>query len=87
MMSLPRKLLAILGCNLATHPIVFFLIPRLVDHFNGRFVDSLVIAEVFAPVVEALLLWKLLRLSAGRATLTSMAANLCSWSVGVYLIK
>ncbi|MEQ1721843.1 MAG: hypothetical protein ABL930_01615 [Pseudobdellovibrio sp.] len=72
--------------NFATHPIVFFLIPLILLQFNATYLHYLVIAEVFAPLVEALLLIYAYKVGYGRAFLAGIAANLFSWSLGIYWV-
>lgn len=80
--SLRQILLINLVVNLATHPIVFFGIPLLL--INGTYLQYLIIAEIFAPAVEAWLLFQIFKIRPGRAILAALLANLFSWGVGVY---
>ena len=70
--------------NLATHPVVFFTIPLILTQLNATYLHYLVVAEIFAPLVEALVLFKVYKISLGRAVLAALCANLFSWSVGIY---
>ena len=70
--------------NLATHPVVFFIIPLILTQLNATYLHYLVVAEIFAPLVEALVLFKVYKISLGRAVLAALCANLFSWSVGIY---
>jgi hypothetical protein len=73
--------------NLATHPAVSFLIPRICAATESRLVDYVLWAEIFAPVVEALLLWKIARVNLGRAAVAALIANLLSWWAGIVLLE
>jgi hypothetical protein len=81
-----KKFLAIVLCNLATHPAVCFLIPYLVSLFHGSYASSLVVGEVFAPLLEGYLLYQIWRVRFARAMTWSIVANLFSWWVGVYFL-
>jgi hypothetical protein len=72
--------------NFATHPVVFFLIPLIIMQYNATYLHYLVIAEVFAPLVEAIILAYFYRISCKRAFLAAIAANLFSWSLGIYWV-
>ena len=71
--------------NMATHPVVFWLIPRVLVRGHASTLATILVSEVFAPVVEAGLLvggwgypW---RVAAGVA----ITANLFSWWSGQFL--
>ena len=49
--------------NLATHPVVFFIIPLILTQLNATYLHYLVVAEIFAPLVEALVLFKVYKIS------------------------
>lgn len=72
--------------NLATHPIVFYIIPLILMQLNSTYLHYLITAEIFAPLTEALILYRFYRLSPGRALIAAICANLFSWSLGVYWI-
>ena len=76
--------LAIAALNLATHPLVFFAIPRAVSSLGGHNSTSLLVAEIFAPAVEALLLWRIRGGSAWSSLAYALAANLLSWSTAYF---
>lgn len=78
-------LLLILGLNLATHPIVVFVMPRISLMLGQSSLFDVSSSEVFAPVVEALLLWRVGRFPMVWAIPVAIAANLCSWWLGSYL--
>lgn len=84
--SLVEMLQIDLILNLATHPVVFFLIPIIIMQFGATYLNYLVIAEVFAPLTEALILGYFYKISYSRAFLAAIAANLFSWSIGIYWI-
>src|SRR4051812_41063652 len=48
--------LAALALNLATHPVIVFAMPWLVSRLEGTSAESLLCSELFAPLVEAILL-------------------------------
>ncbi len=79
-----RFLSAVVLCNLATHPIVCFGIPFLMSLVHGNYGQGLAVGEVFAPVVEALLLIGVWKVPQARAWTLSILANLFSWWVGIY---
>ena len=73
--------------NLATHPIIFILFPMVLPKLGDfNYLNYLVAAEIFATVVEALLLIKVFKLKIGWAVVSAAAANLFSWSLGVFWI-
>lgn len=73
--------------NLATHPIIFILFPMILPRLGEfNYLNYLVAAEIFAPLVESILLAKVFKLKIGWAVVSAVAANLFSWSVGVYWI-
>lgn len=73
--------------NLATHPIIFILFPMVLPKLGDfNYLNYLVAAEIFAPLVESLLLIKVFKLKIGWAVVSAAAANLFSWSLGVYWI-
>jgi hypothetical protein len=75
----------ILVLNLATHPIVFFIFPLLLEKAGSDILTYIWTAELFAFAIEALLLKFRYRYSWTMAILTSGLANLFSWSVGIWL--
>ena len=75
----------VFALNLATHPIVTFVIPRLLVRFGTPFYAYISVAELFAPVVEALLLRYWARYPWKWALLASCFANLISWWIGTYV--
>lgn len=72
--------------NLATHPAVFFVIPIILTELNATYLHYLLVAEIFAPVIEALILHKFYKLGLGRSFAAAVCANLFSWSLGIYWI-
>jgi hypothetical protein len=77
------------AANLATHPFVFFLIPKLFD----RYVSAALFSEAFAPSVEMIIAYFVLvrsktcrtRTEAARRSLWILAANLYSWELGMFI--
>jgi hypothetical protein len=76
---------AILGVNLATHPAVVFLLPLLAARLEISYACYLASAEIFATVIEALLLRWVFRFSMQTAFIVSIVANLFSWWIGLSL--
>lgn len=72
--------------NLATHPIVFFVFPYMSGKGDWTFTTYLLVAEVFAPIVEAVILKFLFKLPVQKAAMAAILANLFSWTVGVLLL-
>lgn len=80
-----REILKInLIINLATHPIVYFGFPLLFSKLQYNYFQYLVVAEIFAPAIEALLLKKIYHFSWKIAITAAVLANLFSWTIGVY---
>ncbi len=82
-------LAALFGANLATHPLVFFVIPR----FFGNYLPAALFSEAYAGFGEMAIAWLLLSARGARrpkkeawpAVLWILAANLFSWEVGMFL--
>lgn len=85
LMSFKRKAAAALVVNVATHPLIFFVFPLLLKSLGGTYFQYLVAAEVFAPVAEALVLWKAFGVGFKRAGTAALIANLFSWGIGALL--
>lgn len=81
-LSTQKILLAIVALNLLSHPIVYFVFPELADQYGVSFGEYVLIAELFAPLVEGLALWKVFKIPARRAWMIALAANVFSWLVG-----
>ncbi|MBC7464537.1 MAG: hypothetical protein H7256_00970 [Bdellovibrio sp.] len=71
--------------NLATHPFIFIMLPLILVRFEFNYFQYLVVAEIFAPLVEALILNQLFKVRWQTAVVASLVANLISWTVGVLL--
>lgn len=72
-----------LVANLATHPLVFLVMPHMFSDWG----TYLVVAECFALIVEAPIIWLGLRPQPGmRALASSALANGSSYLVGMALI-
>lgn len=81
---LGRILATALGANALTHPVVFLVLPRWIADWG----TYLVVAEAFALVVEAPVIWLGLRPEPGLRSLSSSAlANGASYLVGMALIS
>ena len=87
MNSLNPLFRALLFCNLATHPIVCFGIPGILEKTGGSYGLGLLIGEIFAPLTEAFILCKFFRIHPRSAILGSIFANLFSWWSGIYLLS
>ncbi len=70
--------------NIATHPLIYLGMPLIFSKWNITYLQYLIIAEVFAPVVEAILLRKIFHTSWRTAIYSAAFANLFSWTIGVY---
>lgn len=71
--------------NLATHPIVTFVLPRIANRLELQNVYGILIEETFAPVIETLALRKLTQLTLAQSALISFSANLFSFWVGTLI--
>ncbi len=80
------RLLGLGIANLATHPIVYFLLPWLFSKQAIEWKYYLLTAEIFAPIAEAIILSVFFKIGWGRSILLMLAANLFSWGLGVYLL-
>jgi hypothetical protein len=79
-----RRFVIALVANLATHPIVWFVIPTL--GLNGMV--SLVIAETWAVVIEWIVYFVALpTMTLGRALGVSAVANGVSFGIGLLLFQ
>ena len=78
--ALWQRLVVAFLCSLVTHPAVWFVFPRLVDAYS-QYVWMVVLAESFAVVVEAGILWRFgLRVHAALGA--SFLINMTSMSLG-----
>jgi hypothetical protein len=77
----------ILLLNLATHPIVFWVIPFAMELLGKNIMAYVLTGEVFAPVVEALILQFWARYPWKYAWITAIAANLFSWWFGLWVLS
>jgi hypothetical protein len=84
-LTIPKIIEQILILNLATHPVVFFVFPYFVEGAGSDVFTYIWTAELFAFVIEALILKYRYRYSWALAILTSGLANLFSWTVGIWL--
>ena len=75
----------ILILNLATHPIVFWVIPFVFNYFSLNALSYIVTAEMFALIIEMFILKFAFKVSWSRSFVASLCANLFSWSMGVWL--
>lgn len=82
----PARWQAVVLLNLATHPIVYFAVPRLVAWQTGSYAQALTLGETFAPLAEAAGLRAFWAMPWPRALLAAAAANLISWWSGIYIL-
>ena len=99
--SLRRRVLAGLWLTACTYPIVILVLPLLIESHYGR-TAYVITAESFAPLAECLLFWMAFDAEREPAPPTTVralsfsdtfrdmaavvAANLCSWLLGGWLI-
>jgi hypothetical protein len=84
-LGLLRSTQILILCNLATHPLVTFGFPWLAQSFNWNTAQSSLAKEIFAPLVESLLIRRLGKLGWTESFALGVAANLFSWWVGTKL--
>lgn len=77
-----RVLGAILFVNLVTHPLMSFLFADWAQKGSWREIDYIGTSELFAFLVEALLIRLFLRQPWWRSALAAFGANLFSWWLG-----
>ena len=78
--------LTTLLCNLATHPIVYLIVPYLGKHYGISYGNMLGIAEVFAPLTEILLMTMVFKNKKKSTWALIILGNIFSWGVGIYLV-
>ena len=79
------RIAQILILNLATHPLVIYGFPFFMSLLDRPHWETVFLSEMFAWILEALLLTRFFGYSTGRAVKISMSANLVSWWVGLYV--
>ncbi len=84
--KIPKILEINLVVNLATHPIIFFIVPMIIMQFKATYLHYVIVAKIFAPVVEAVILFYFYKITFRKAALSAVCANLFSWAVGIYWI-
>lgn len=80
-----RRGLAIFALNLATHPLVTWGWPFLFAKLGRSYGELVLASEIFAPLVEMLILHFAFHQSWRRSALVAIAANLFSWWVGPFV--
>lgn len=85
--KLKSMLSAVFSLNLATHPIVVFVIPIWFEYLHKDYGTTLFFSEIFAIAVEAYLLIYIWKISKAKSFFASIIANLFSWWLGVYLLR
>ncbi len=79
---LARRLALSVYANLATHPVVWFVVPTLIPHWA----TATLVSEIWAWVAEAAFYRLTLRAAGWRAAVgLSLAANLSSFGLGLAL--
>ena len=73
-------------CNILSHPIIYFIFPALAVTCEMTYIDMLIRAEIFAPLLEAIVFFRIWKLNQPLSLASIVAANLTSWGVGIYLI-
>ena len=72
-------------CNGISHPFVYFVFPAMGVAYQLSYLHVLMGAEIFAPLIEALVLIKIWNLPGRIAWPCLIVANLTSWWIGIYL--
>lgn len=85
-MSIYKKLGCLFVLNVATHPMVYFIIPYFVYLMNGNYGQTVILGELFAPIIESLLLYRWTQFSFWKCSIIAILANLFSWWIGVVLL-
>lgn len=68
--------------SFATLPYVWFVFPYFI---HQRFL-YISVSEMFAFVIEAILLWSIFKVPIKQSFVLSFCANLCSYSIGLLLV-
>lgn len=85
-LSWRMRFAALIKLNLATHPLITYAWPLLLNHYQVSTASLILSGEFFAFVTEMLLLYFGFKVSLKTAFIFSLLANLFSWSFGLYLI-
>ena len=83
---LPLQILLAFGASAITHPVVWFVLPRLEPSFTDpgpAYIEYVIRAESFALVIEALYFYTLCAARFRHALLASLLANGLSASIGM----
>lgn len=75
----------LLTLNLATHPAVTWLFPWIFSKTDLMVRDYLLVSELFAIVVETIIITSIYKVRLPKAFVVSLFANLFSWWVGLYV--
>ncbi|MEZ4750910.1 MAG: hypothetical protein R3B54_09900 [Bdellovibrionota bacterium] len=77
------RLVAVVIClNLCTHPLAILGFPQFFALAGFTKLTALLFTELFALLVEGLVLWKVLQISPKASFAASFTANLFSWELG-----
>jgi len=67
--------------NFLTHPLVAFGIPCIAKTILG----SIFVGELYAPIMEFFILWKVGKLKLSESFLVALIANIFSWQFGIFV--
>lgn len=85
--SLKRSLTILFLANLCTHPIVFFIFPWFGHYFNASYIQTIMLAEFFAVLIEAVVIYILIRpIQVRQVFLLSSISNFFSWGMGLSVL-
>ncbi len=80
-----KKLGVLFALNLATHPFIYFVVPQIIMLLNGKVFQSVLVSEIFAPVMEGILLYWLRKDFFWGSLGFAIATNLVSWWIGALI--
>lgn len=85
--STARLLQVCLVMNLCTHPAAFYLVPYVISLLGGTLLQSMLVAEAQAFVIEFFIVRWMLKMGSTQSLQAVVFVNLLSWWLGVYLIE
>jgi hypothetical protein len=77
-----RSLLVVIAANIATHPLITYVFPIVFESIGLGVASSVVMKELFAPLVETLVLRRFTNLTWLESATVSFGANFFSWWAG-----
>lgn len=83
--KLSRSIALIVTLNIATHPLVTFPFPIAGAALDLNVASAIILKEMFAPLIETLILRRASNLSWAEAAASAVTANLLSWWLGAYV--